>query len=294
MRIKPFISIIVPVYNSARTLYKCIECVVHQSYTNWELIIIDSDSSDRTPSIAKEWSDKLGERCRYYNVRKRNIAFARNFGVRVSRGERIFTLESDEYLTPHILEECVKKAQDGYSGVGIPARRTWLNKGYIPACRYHLTCEEGDPDPLPNFVPRQLWFKIGGQDEELGSVLEDFDFGLKFTRQGYSIARIEGYIAHDADASLKQLIRRSLSSVIGEKKLYIKWTTIIPSSLTKQRGFFALKKLSYLVRRKPKLIPGALLIILLAVITRKLGALLLLFLNHRSDKLDIRFERCQA
>jgi len=260
----PFISIVLPVYNSARTLDRCLQCVARQTYTNWGVIVVDSDSSDRTFSIVKKWSDKLGNRCRYYNIKKRNIAFARNFGARVSDGDRILTLESDVYLTSRVLEECVNKAKNGYQGVGIPTYMTWLNKGYIPACRYYLTCMEGDPDPLPNFVPRQLWSKLGGQDERFVPH-EDLDFGLKFKRKGYKMTIIKEYALHDSNASLKHFVRRSRSSTVAEKRLK-KWQLVVERPHV--RRILALDRLRYLLLKKPIFLPGALLVVLIAVISR--------------------------
>jgi len=58
---EPLISVIIPVYNSARTLDKCIESIANQSYKNWELILVDSYSKDATPQIIMKWVKHLGK-----------------------------------------------------------------------------------------------------------------------------------------------------------------------------------------------------------------------------------------
>jgi len=271
----PLISIIIPVYNSSRTLDRCIRSVCSQTYEKWEIIIVDSESSDRTPHIAKKWFNKLGERCRYYDIKKRNIALARNFGVRKSKGETILTLESDVYLTPRVLEDCVIKAYGKFDGVKLPTYLDlWLNKGYISACRWYASCRKGDPNPaVPNFISRKVWLTLGGQDEELGSVLEDLDFGIKFRRQGYRSIRIEEHAIHDANFSLKHLVLRSIYTVLGERRLVNKWKEV-GNLGTGYRAFFILERLRFLIEKQPKFLPGVLLITLIAAMGRGLGALL--------------------
>jgi glycosyltransferase involved in cell wall biosynthesis len=80
----PLVSVIIPVYNSGRTLDRCLESVARQSYRNWETIIVDSQSVDNTSQIASMWCDKLGSRrCQYYKIEKRPQAFVTTCVTRV-------------------------------------------------------------------------------------------------------------------------------------------------------------------------------------------------------------------
>ena len=92
---KPLISIIVAVYNGARTLQQCIDSVVHQTYLNRELIIIDGGSRDGTAEILTENSDKIN-----YSLSEpdQGIYDAWNKALVRARGEWICFLGADDYL----------------------------------------------------------------------------------------------------------------------------------------------------------------------------------------------------
>lgn len=54
----PLISIIVPVYNAEKTLKRCIDSIINQTYTNWELLLIDDGGKDNSGSICNEYAKK--------------------------------------------------------------------------------------------------------------------------------------------------------------------------------------------------------------------------------------------
>lgn len=92
----PLISVIMPAYNSGNFIKKAIQSVRIQTYKNWELIIIDDYSSDNTRNIIKNFS-KLDKRIKYKFL-KNNVgaAVARNEAIKISSGEYIAFLDSDD------------------------------------------------------------------------------------------------------------------------------------------------------------------------------------------------------
>lgn len=106
----PLVSINIPTYNSARTLTECLESVKNQTYSNTEVVIIDSYSKDNTQEIAKEYGAKI--------LTAQSLAKARKIGVEKSKGKYIFLLDSDQILEKNTIEECVKTCEkEGYDGV---------------------------------------------------------------------------------------------------------------------------------------------------------------------------------
>ena len=103
----PTVSIIMPVYNAAGTLAASIESVLNQTHKNWELIIIDDGSSDRSASIAKSCARKHAA-IRYYRQVNRGPSCARNYGIGISRGEYIAFLDADDRWHPVRLEAMTK------------------------------------------------------------------------------------------------------------------------------------------------------------------------------------------
>jgi GT2 family glycosyltransferase len=92
----PLVSILTPSYNHERFIGACIESVLSQTYSNWEQIIIDDGSTDRTGEIVKEYSDS---RIRYFYQENRGIealAHTYNLALEMARGSLIAILEGDD------------------------------------------------------------------------------------------------------------------------------------------------------------------------------------------------------
>ena len=102
------ISIILPVYNAEKHLKRCIESVLNQTYTNWELIIINNGSTDNSGTIIKEYENK-DKRIR--NIKTRNYQYyfhAENVGLQCVEGECISFINSDNYYECDFLEKTIK------------------------------------------------------------------------------------------------------------------------------------------------------------------------------------------
>lgn len=90
------ISIIMPAYNAERYIEESIESILLQTYTDWELIIIDDCSYDQTPYICKNYELNI-ENIRYVrNSSNKGVAESRNRGVSLARGEWIAYIDSDD------------------------------------------------------------------------------------------------------------------------------------------------------------------------------------------------------
>ena len=101
------VSIIIPFLNSERFLSETIESVLHQSYTQWELLLVDDGSTDSSTRIAKECAARLPEKIRYLEHaghRNRGLTCSRNLGARNSCGEYLAFLDSDDVWLPHKLD----------------------------------------------------------------------------------------------------------------------------------------------------------------------------------------------
>jgi len=112
------ISIILPTYNRAELfLERAIDSVVNQSYKDWELIIIDNNSTDNTKVLVDSYKDK---QIYLYGISNNgNIAKSRNLGIAKAKGEFIAFLDSDDYWQVNKLEKCmaVLTSNPGYDGV---------------------------------------------------------------------------------------------------------------------------------------------------------------------------------
>jgi len=102
---RPVVSVVMPAYNSEKTIGVAIDSVILQSFVHWELLIIVDPSKDSTIEIIKNYHD---ERIRLIsNDRRLGIAESRNLGVREARGEWIAFLDSDDAWKAEKLEKQV-------------------------------------------------------------------------------------------------------------------------------------------------------------------------------------------
>lgn len=97
------VSIIMPAYNAESFIHEAINSVIDQTYSNWELIIIDDGSTDTTAKNVNEWLLK-DKRIQYYYQENGKQGKARNFGISKSKGVYLAFLDADDLWMPEKLE----------------------------------------------------------------------------------------------------------------------------------------------------------------------------------------------
>jgi glycosyltransferase involved in cell wall biosynthesis len=90
------VSVIIPAYNGDCYISDAINSILQQSYKDYEIIVVDDGSSDRT----KEILNSYGDRIRYFSQKNQGVAAARNKGLEVAKGEYISFLDQDDYFLP--------------------------------------------------------------------------------------------------------------------------------------------------------------------------------------------------
>lgn len=105
------VSIIMPAYNAEKHIAESIQSVLAQTYQNWELIVVDDGSVDRTAEIARSFSS-LDQRIKYVFQQNKMLAGARNTGIKNSTGDIIAFLDSDDLWMSEKLELQVKKMEE--------------------------------------------------------------------------------------------------------------------------------------------------------------------------------------
>lgn len=104
-------SFIVPVYNTEKYLKKCLDSLVNQMYKDFEIIVVNDGSTDKSSSIISKYQKK------YKNIividkENEGLSMARNRGVQKSSGKYIIFVDSDDYVSNKLLEEVDKKIDD--------------------------------------------------------------------------------------------------------------------------------------------------------------------------------------
>ena len=112
----PEISVIVPVYNAERFLSSCIDSIICQSFSNWELIIADDGSSDSSGMIADDYA-QIDSRIKVIHLERLGVSVARNICIDNSVGLFWAFVDADDVLEPTYLEELYFQA--GHSNADI-------------------------------------------------------------------------------------------------------------------------------------------------------------------------------
>ncbi|WP_296382460.1 glycosyltransferase family 2 protein [Winogradskyella sp.] len=101
---QPLVSIITPMYNNEAVIEETINSVINQTYTNWELILVDDASSDNTITLTKKYSN-INTRIKFFeHPKNKGAAEARNLGTKMAQGRYIAFLDADDLWKENKLE----------------------------------------------------------------------------------------------------------------------------------------------------------------------------------------------
>lgn len=107
----PKISVIVPVYNSEKYLHRCIDSILSQTFTDFEVLLIDDGSTDSSGEICDEYAAK-DSRVRVFHKENGGVSSARNMGLDNAYGEYSIHVDSDDWIEPNMLQDLYQKAYD--------------------------------------------------------------------------------------------------------------------------------------------------------------------------------------
>lgn len=147
----PLISIVVPVYNASKTIERCIKSVLSQTYSHFELILIDDGSTDDSLSICEQFA-MSDSRIIVRHQENKGVSAARNLGISLCNGEWISFVDSDDYLGESFLRDLITDGSDCDLIIG----------GYIK--KYVKTNQEVEGIQFPNkFIDMDcmpIWDKV--------------------------------------------------------------------------------------------------------------------------------------
>lgn len=105
----PKISVIVPVYNVEQYLPNCINSILTQTFTDFELLLIDDGSKDNSGKICDEYA-KIDQRIIVFHKKNGGVSSARNFGLQEARGEWVTFVDSDDWINTKALENYISNS----------------------------------------------------------------------------------------------------------------------------------------------------------------------------------------
>lgn len=130
MKNLPLVSIITCFLNQEKFIKETIISVLNQNYKNWELILIDDGSTDRSTDIAQNYAKDYPEKIKYldhYNHQNKGLSASRNFGIKASKGELLAFLDGDDVWLSSCLASLVKLMQDHNVAMVSEASKYWYS-----------------------------------------------------------------------------------------------------------------------------------------------------------------------
>lgn len=142
------ISVIVPVYNVAKYLKRCIESIINQTYSNTEIILVDDGSTDESGDICEMYANNHAN---IISIHKSNggLSSARNEGIRKSSGKYICFVDSDDYISPVMIERLYNNIKTFSAEISI-CDFWWINEGDNPDS--HSECKINVVDGKTNIL----------------------------------------------------------------------------------------------------------------------------------------------
>lgn len=195
------VSVVIPTKNNGTSIEKCSQSIRSQTYSDIEVILVDSFSTDATAKIAEKLNATVlrleGERTK-----------AKNHGLKMAQGEFIVFIDSDMILGARVIEECVQACRGNTAGVIIPERS--IGNGFWVRVRdFERSLYFGSKIESARFFVREVAIKAGGFDEDVISYGES-TLPRKIERLGYDIqARTSDLILHDETGfNLRKWLRK--------------------------------------------------------------------------------------
>lgn len=105
-------SVVVPIYGVEKYLEECINSVLSQTYTDFELILVDDKSPDNCPAICDAYAEKDSRIKVIHKPENEGVGFARNTGLSVASGDYVLFVDSDDSIKENLLEECLDYLED--------------------------------------------------------------------------------------------------------------------------------------------------------------------------------------
>jgi len=189
MKLHPLVSIIVPIYNAADYLEATIKSVIAQSYSNWELILVDDGSTDNVYDIIKPFLND--GRIRYLSKKNTGVSDTRNVGVNASTGIYLCFLDADDIFLTNNIEEKVNFLNNNPGIPLVHGNTEIINENGLATGEYNegkagyilntLLLWDGTniPGPSSIMLKRDVFYEVGGWDTSFSTAADqDFFFSI--------------------------------------------------------------------------------------------------------------------
>jgi len=166
------VSVIIPVYNSSNYISKCLESILNQTYTNYEIIAINDGSTDNSKEIISQYEKKYPNIIKHIEQENIGVAKTRNKGINIATGNYIMFIDNDDYIDNDYIQTFVYEMEKGNYDVVLGGyKRTNENGAIIKKVRLKNT----EWSKLMVVAP---WSKIYRKDYLINNKIEFLDSNI--------------------------------------------------------------------------------------------------------------------
>ena len=186
MSTEPIVSVIIIFRNEERFLRDAIESVLAQSYTNWELLLVDDASTDKGTEIAKGYQKQLPEKVHYLthpNFENRGMSASRNLAIGSAKGELISFIDGDDYWFPEKL-------------------------------KYQVTNLQEHPEVAMVCSPAQLWYSWTGKlEDQQKDIVQEYPIGTNKVVNAPEMFQL--FLSNEFFSICDVLVRKEIVDAVG-------------------------------------------------------------------------------
>lgn len=153
---KEMISIIIPIYNAEKNLRVCLDSIMHQTYNNFEVILINDGSTDSSSQIIKEYLKK-DNRFKCFNQKNSGVAIARNNGIKYAKSKFLMFMDNDDKIDNNYLESMLNE-MDEKTDIVIDGYKRETYDGKI------LFERKMENSPICKYIQNACWGKLYRKD----------------------------------------------------------------------------------------------------------------------------------
>ena len=226
---RPSISVLMPIYNTKAFVAQAIESILSQSFSDFELIIVDDGSTDNSLVIAKQY-ENMDSRIKVYSQANQGISKTRNYLVSLARSEYLAWMDSDDVSMPLRLEKQYEYFQNDQRLVAIGTKSLMIDEQNLPICIWPSPLEHEEIDRwhieggggaiiFPSSIMRKWAVQnLGGFDVRLTGA-EDLSLFLKLAELG-KIENMDDVLLHYRQ-HIKSISHTDKDKILRDKRVVI-------------------------------------------------------------------------